>query len=741
MPMNLPRLPMQIRQHAPYSMHFRGINYGEGATQYVPNASSNGRSIELLDSKNLSSRLYPYLSPRLGRSDILPSANRTAYYRFGEHTAEVLDGQLYIDGDSYCSVGDRDKQFAVVNSKLMVWPDEIMVDMEKGTAQKLGETYDLSARNPVLTETTLKADVFSGAEAGTRTARFNSGIQAPLSTIISCAFYGNNPDAVRACYVGGAWDTAQLAALAEYRIVLGVNSGTIVKGSIVMLDANGNIVTGDSTAFNASGLFGVVEDDDGYMVVYPNGFTAWREIKYRVISAVSEKLPFDETYEVGDTVTISGTMAKMMDGDVRITAIDSQTNTITFTGGRTAPAIVSVLGQDITGEKRIGLASHQDGSGIAITADKTIATGCVLVSDSASIKESSIITAYDADGKTVIGTYTAHTVSYGNDVVRFSPYAIGTGISIKRKMPKLDFICEHDNRLYGVSNEDKTIYVSSLGLPQRFWEYDSLSTDSYAVAVGSEGNFTGCIGYGSGVLFFKEDKLHKLIGSTPASYYLYDYDISGVKAGSHKSLVVLDERLYYQGTDGVYVYAGGSPSCISDAFGLRRYRNGVGGTDGTRYYIAQQDTKSGAYGLWCFDTETRLWLQEDHDRRAIGFDRKSDELAILWDDGAVTIENEDSTEQVEWSATFCEMTETVLEKKCYSRIRIRMDCDRGAYIAASISEDGGAFRPMGAIYGNGTVAEFNIVPTRCDRFRIKLDGKGKVRLMAMVRQFTIGGER
>ena len=54
-------------------------------------------------------------------------------------------------------------------------------------------------------------------------------------------------------------------------------------------------------------------------------------------------------------------------------------------------------------------------------------------------------------------------------------------------MPDLDFICESENRLWGCSNETRTIYASALGDPTNFFSYQGLSTDSYAVAVGSEG--------------------------------------------------------------------------------------------------------------------------------------------------------------------------------------------------------------------------------------------------------------
>ena len=66
---------------------------------------------------------------------------------------------------------------------------------------------------------------------------------------------------------------------------------------------------------------------------------------------------------------------------------------------------------------------------------------------------------------------------------------IGT-VAIKG-VPDLDYICECENRLWGCSSADKTIYASALGMPEIFYDYRGVSTDSYAVAVGSAGEFTG----------------------------------------------------------------------------------------------------------------------------------------------------------------------------------------------------------------------------------------------------------
>ena len=41
----------------------------------------------------------------------------------------VADGKLYLENEEVCKVSDAPKQFAVVNSKLIVWPDKLQIDL------------------------------------------------------------------------------------------------------------------------------------------------------------------------------------------------------------------------------------------------------------------------------------------------------------------------------------------------------------------------------------------------------------------------------------------------------------------------------------------------------------------------------------------------------------------------------------------------------------------------------------
>ena len=168
-------------------------------------------------------------------------------------------------------------------------------------------------------------------------------------------------------------------------------------------------------------------------------------------------------------------------------------------------------------------------------------------------------------------------------------------VTIEREVPDLKLICASNNRVWGC--DDTTIWASALGDPYTWYNYDGLSTDSYAVAVGSDGAFTGCCAYGSNVLFWKEDVLHKVLGLQPSEYQIYTYTVQGPKQGCQKSLQIINEVLYYLGVEGVYAYSGGTPCLISENFGIRRFQSASAGTDGgITSPCRTQKRKNGACG-------------------------------------------------------------------------------------------------------------------------------------------------
>lgn len=313
-------------------------------------------------------------------------------------------------------------------------------------------------------------------------------------------------------------------------------------------------------------------------------------------------------------------------------------------------------------------------------------------------------------------------------------------VTFERKIPALDVVCEHNNRLWGAG--DSIIYASALGDPTNWFTYDGLSTDAYAVAVAGSGDFTACSGYGSSVLFFKEDMLYKVLGDYPAEYALYSYHYPGVQAGSEDSLVNINEALYYKGTAGVWRYTGGQPDFIASAFGDRIYHDAAAGSNGLKYCIAMTDS-SGVRGLWVYDTLRGVWLQEDN-ADAVSFCVNEGKLHFL-DKTAGKVYGVDlggdDEGKIQWEAEFCPVDELVHTKKVYSRLLLRADFETGSWLRVELSLDD---KPWATVArwsaGHSQAKVIPILPRRCDRFRLRVTGEGNVMLRSLVREYAPGSE-
>ena len=319
----------------------------------------------------------------------------------------------------------------------------------------------------------------------------------------------------------------------------------------------------------------------------------------------------------------------------------------------------------------------------------------------------------------------------------FTPGVSTSPVAISRNIPQLDFVCEKDNRLYGCSNADKTIYVSALGDPTNMYDYDGISTDSFAVAVGSEGDFTGCCKYGSSVLFFKENKIYKLMGSYPAEYSLYSYDVDGVEAGSENSIVTINEVLYYKAKRGIFAYTGDVPSLISASFGEKRFHSAAAGTDGESYFVSMKDDKDQSY-LFSYNTRLGIWMMEGNEDIS-QFVRQGNDVKAL-SGGNVYAFRAEEDPNVEWHLQFAPIYETMEGKKIYSRIMMRAEIPRGSYMKIKIRCDGGAWLEAGTVVGKmADVVPIMIPINRCDKFELRLEGKGPCTILSMQREFYVSG--
>lgn len=314
-------------------------------------------------------------------------------------------------------------------------------------------------------------------------------------------------------------------------------------------------------------------------------------------------------------------------------------------------------------------------------------------------------------------------------------------LKISRTVPDLQYVFEHENRLWGCTED--TIYSSKWDDPFNFSVYDGIASDSWAVTPTSKGSFTGGIGYKGYPIFFKEDRIYKIYGSVGTDFQSIDSASLGLSKGSSGSLAIAGEMLFYLNDRGVMAYGGGIPQSMHEAFGGQRYRNAAAGSDGLNYYISMEDDDG--WGLYVFNTENGLWHRHDS-LHVTHFATVDGVLHMLDDQGRVwTIDGQEGTPEdaVQWYAEFTDFTEEDPNKKGFSKAQIRLELGEGAEAQCFIMFDSdGVWLPLGAKMGSDMKRSYYlpVIPRRCDHYRIKITGIGEAYIHSITRETYSGSE-
>lgn len=357
----------------------------------------------------------------------------------------------------------------------------------------------------------------------------------------------------------------------------------------------------------------------------------------------------------------------------------------------------------------------------------------VTISGSGENDKSIIIREVSEDGKTL--------VFYENSFVNGRRDAV----TVRREVPALRFACENENRLWGCDGD--TIYASKPGDPFNFNVFDGLSTDSYAVTVGSAGDFTACVSYMGYPCFFKENQIYKVYGSKPSDFQVMGSASLGVDDGSPASPATAGETLYYLSRTGIVAYAGGIPQGVADAFGGVRYHTAVGGSDGERYYVSMQDG-DGVWSLFCYDTTKRLWHRED-ETEVVAFAYHQG-LWMLSADGWLQLMGcaeeipafVQAETQVESFVEFGDFVEGSPNRKGTAKLQMRVELEASAKLTVKMMFDSdGRWRQVAELTTEKKRSYYlPIIPRRCDHFRIRLEGVGEWRLYSLTREHYAGSE-
>lgn len=328
----------------------------------------------------------------------------------------------------------------------------------------------------------------------------------------------------------------------------------------------------------------------------------------------------------------------------------------------------------------------------------------------------------------------------------------GAEVKLERKAPAMDYVIAGENRLWGCRFDGNLneIYASKLGDPSNWRVYAGLSTDSYAMSVGQEGDFTGALFCGGYPLFFKENCILKIHGSQPSNYQLVTINGRGVKNGSSKSLCNVNEVAIYQSVAGVCMYDGAGITDIGEALGTGKYSDGVAAAGGGKYYLSTKE-QHGEWHFFCYDVSRGTWMREDGTHAVYGSGR-GDLVVFMTSDGDIFMTDDSSdavftdTHTAEgnfyWEAITGIIGFDQPDNKYITRFNIRAQMQTGSVMDMYIEYDSdGVWHHEGTMQAR-TLRSFTLPvrPCRCDHLRLKFVGKGDAKIFSITKILEEGSD-
>lgn len=357
------------------------------------------------------------------------------------------------------------------------------------------------------------------------------------------------------------------------------------------------------------------------------------------------------------------------------------------------------------------------------------------------------------DGKLSVNTYIADKTDDCITIIALldnNQSFTNMTLTVERKVPDMSFITECNNRLWGCSEDGHEIYCCKLGDVKNWNCFMGVSTDSWAVTIGSDGRFTGAVTYLGYPMFFKEDCFIKISISSSGAHQTKETRCRGVQKGSERSIAILNEVLFYKSTTCVCAYTGSLPGSISDSLGEIRYYDAVAGTIGNRYYLSMAD-RDNRSSLFVYDQKTGIWSKEDA-TQVLYFCRHADDLyyidvadncmksvdgTLLYDVPEKRMEG-----KFNWLVESGNIGYSMPDNKYVSRINIRITLEFGTNVDFYLQYDScGEWEHKFNMSGKGTrTFTVPVIPKRCDHFKYKLAGKGGCKIHSITKTMEQGSD-
>lgn len=705
------------------------------------NRRPSAKDGEATDTRNISTDDYPALRPRMGRARYGTWENVDDVYECNGSIYIVADGKLFKDGEQIADVQPGRKQWGLVSNKLVIWPDKVYVNINTGEVRAIAASLTSSA---IINDK--NAIVISGSAT-------NRG-SIKVEDFVTISYEGDRETGIE--------EDKRYFRLYDS---LSFYNGTWTKGRDRVTDVpfEGAYFAGSypetlwyDTAPNAfkqpggDGVYGKitkvtenVETGEYYEpFTSPAIWSQWTWTKYEIEYEVyGSNNGFSTIFEEDDVVKVSGSTLKMNNRYHKL--VDLTGNGATIETWVTSANYLDVPDDSYPiGVYKVG-STYFNVTRKPRPGEQFVLSGGVLYlynSDTEELVQFDKISGGTTAVTMVLNSYSSSTAEE---------------LTLVRECPEMEYICAHNNRIFGVSNNEESsvynpltgqvekvksrvLHASELGFPTRWNTFQGTAADSYSVAIGGNGDFTGICEYSGAVLAFKEDKMYRLTGDYPAEYYLRDYSVEGIKKGCNDSAVVINETLYYLSPRGVMAYAGGVPTIISYPLGMGSNVRAVAGRDRVHYFLCVHRV-AGNHDFHRYDTVHGLWTLEGTDH-VNAMCRLGDRMLMVTG-GQIYETDSGEEETVQWSATLAECDEAIFEKKRYRWIRLIADVQGTLKLEYKANDN--EWQVLGEIRDNPGkhVYAFAADTIRADRMTLRLSGSGDSKVYAIEREFTVGSDR
>lgn len=737
--MYLPELNV-IPQKVVDTNEFRGIN----DTFFIPEGYFR-------DMENTTSDYYPLLGTRKQRMVYETKKKINGVVSMNDDVYMVLTTGLYKNGKQIENVTLEagEKNMFVYGAYIVIFPDKVMYNTKDGTITKM--TYERTYVGGVTSLNTYLSDIDG-----------NRIIVLPDTTAVSNMFTSGNmkekdkkiTDYITSAYtIHPGYDEKKTVYYQENDSKQDIYKWSLVLGSKKLVEEYGS-----KTSYPV--YYGTIGNDNSLKIEsYSESLSMWSEIDLYITLWRTES----STEEADNVVNA------IKKGDyIKMQALDDNGNEIK---------------KSAVSESYWNFIEHFKEY---TKVDNVVAKECDVGMIFSNVGADFLSVLRDTPGYFRVGSEETETTD-GVTITERRIYSLSTNIGfpwgdntstssicrrlkVEKGIPDMDYMTVSNNRIWGCSNDKHEIYACKQGDATSWYCYAGLANDSYAVTIGSEGEFTGACTYNGEPYFFKEDLIICMYGTKPSNYQLSESFYKGVEKGSAKSICYLNGYIYYKSRDGIVRFDGSTPVLISEELGEKEFETAVAGTSERKYYVSMLENS--VRKMFVYDSEKGMWHKENDINPNEFFNMRGSLFAVTDDNRIFRLTGREKLEGanisdymaseyneipesksvdglriygrgIKWYAETGLIENNSIEHKYIQRLGMRYELARMASLTVYVKYDNKdvwnmIFSKQGQKYEGTSSITFK--PRRCEKFRLKFEGEGECRIHSIQRLVNEGSE-